>query len=352
MKKGIIPLIISICIGVAYLASYFYGFRFAYTGTEAQIFGYEYWLSDLPVASYIAMIIIGMFFNLCAIIVYMPSVAVGAAVFYGIAIGLHPASYPFTVIEMLLCLFAAIRMREMNSGSFITRDEFISTLEFYRKMDQTNRAANQSEDNSTDKRNDGIINIGSSTIVRPSVTPQASYSQKGNSAKYIILLIVFVIIIGAAYVLPKILTSQGIIAIPSNSANQEVQNPESNRKTEKQELQTKTIPDLTGYWKMDEEGETIMGGEISGDVITLYWLTDDGTQALYWSGSYIPPTTSDLPYTWTSINDKGKTEYAIMASQDDTKVFTYDNDTISYSASAMGVTKTIKLHRSNDLSFG
>ena len=39
-----------------------------------------------------------------------------------------------------------------------------------------------------------------------------------------------------------------------------------------------------------------------------------------------------------------------MASGDDTKVFTYDNETISYSASAMGVTKTIKLHRSSDLS--
>ena len=344
MRKGILPLVISICIGVVYLASYFYGFRFVYTGTEAHIFGFEYWLPDLPVASYIAMIVIGLFFNLCAIIVYMPSLAIGAAVFYGVAIGLFPSSYPFTVIEMLLCLFAAIRMREIHSGSFITRDEFISTLDFYRKMDQTNRTENQSEENSTDKPMAATTIQRSSSFVKPSMTPQASYSQKGNSAKYIILLIVVALFLGAAFAIPKIMKNQGIIPVSSN------QNSDSN--IEQQVVQTTTIPDLTGYWKMDEEGETIMGGEISGDVITLYWLSDDGTQALYWSGSYVPPKTSDLPYVWTSINDKSKTEYAIMASPDDTKVFTYDNDTISYSASALGVTKTIKLHRSNDLSFG
>ena len=342
MKKGIIPLIFSVCIGTIYLVSYFSGFRFVYNGTEAKIFGFEYWIPDLPVASYIAMVIIGLFFNLCAIIVYMPSVAVGAAVFNGIAIGLHPASYPFTVIEMLLCLFAAIRMREIHSGSFITRDEFISTLEFYRKMDQTNRTDNQLEENTTNKPMSATTIQGSSTFVKASVMPQASSSQKGNSAKYVILLIVVALFLGAAFVIPQVMKNQGIIPISSN------QNSDSN--IEKQVVQTTTIPDLTGYWKMNDEGDTIMGGEISGNVITLYWLMEDGTQALFWSGSYIQPTTPDLPYIWTSVNDKSKTENAIMASGDDTKVFTYDNETISYSASAMGVTKTIKLHRSSDLS--
>ena len=349
MRKGILPLVISVCIGIIYLASYFYGFRFVYTGTEAHIFGFEYWLPDVPVASYIAMIIIGLFFNLCAIIVYMQSLAIGAAVFYGVAMGLFSASYPFTIIEMLLCLYSAIRMREMHSGSFITRDEFISTLEYYRKMDQINRTANQTEESTTDKPTDATAIQQSSTFVKPSVVPQASYSQKDNSAKYIILLVAVALFIGVALAISKKFETQGIIAIPLNSTNQ---SSDSKRDLEKQMLQTAAVPDLTGYWKMDEEGETTMGGEISGDVITLYWLSDDGTQALYWSGSYVPPTTSDLPYIWTSINDKSKTEYAIMASPDDTKVFTYDNDTISYSASALGVTKTIKLHRSSDLSFG
>ena len=351
MKRGMLPLVISVCIGAVYLVSYFSGFRFVYTGTEAKIFGFEYWIPDLPVASYIAMVIIGLFFNLCAIIVNMPSLAIGAAVFYGVAIGLSPTSYPFTIIEMLLCLFAAIRMRDTNSGSYITRDEFITTLEFYRNIDQKNRVVYQSEESAADKPHVENDSIGNSSFVKPNVTPQASYSQNGNSAKYIILLLVVVLFIGGALAVPRILNKQGIITTPSNDGSQQHQNSDTDRNNEKQ-LQTSSIPDLKGYWKMDDEGDTIMGGEISGNEITLYWLMEDGTQALYWSGTYIQPTTPDLPYIWTSVNDKSKTENAIMASGDDTKVFTYANDTISYSASAMGVTKTIKLHRSNDLSFG
>ena len=39
-------------------------------------------------------------------------------------------------------------------------------------------------------------------------------------------------------------------------------------------------------------------------VISIYWITDDESQAIYWIGSYVAPTTSDSPYRWTSIRDK------------------------------------------------
>ena len=57
---------------------------------------------------------------------------------------------------------------------------------------------------------------------------------------------------------------------------------------------------------------------------------------LYWAGSYIAPTDSKTPYTWDSVNDTEKTGSAILASSDETKTFTYSDDTISYSVTAAG----------------
>jgi len=44
-------------------------------------------------------------------------------------------------------------------------------------------------------------------------------------------------------------------------------------------------------------------------------------------------------------NDHSKTEGALLASSDDTKTITYQNGVLSYEASAMGTTTTIKLKK-------
>ena len=36
---------------------------------------------------------------------------------------------------------------------------------------------------------------------------------------------------------------------------------------------------------------------------------------LYWSGSYEAPTSADDEYAWESVNDKIKTDSALMASR-------------------------------------
>ena len=64
---------------------------------------------------------------------------------------------------------------------------------------------------------------------------------------------------------------------------------------------------------------------------------------MYWAGSFEAPTTADEPYSWESKNDHDKTDSALMASSDDTKKFTYEKNQISYEASAMGTTATIRL---------
>ncbi|MFP3466042.1 hypothetical protein [Leifsonia sp. SIMBA_070] len=105
-------------------------------------------------------------------------------------------------------------------------------------------------------------------------------------------------------------------------------------------------PDLTGTWKQSNSSaaDSYQEAEISGDVITINWVGDSGdTKSIYWVGTFAAPTDGTTPYKWTSTRDKAATESAMLASQDDTKDFTFQDDTISYTASALGTTTTIKL---------
>ena len=110
----------------------------------------------------------------------------------------------------------------------------------------------------------------------------------------------------------------------------------------------KDPPDLTGQWKQtnSNSSDSYQTATISGNTIEVYWYTaSDQTSALYWAGTFEAPTTADEPYTWDSVNDKEKTDYAMLASGDDTKTFTYKGGKISYSVSAMGVTTTVELEK-------
>ena len=110
----------------------------------------------------------------------------------------------------------------------------------------------------------------------------------------------------------------------------------------------KQIPDLTGEWKQknSKSDDSYQAATISGDTIEIYWVSDNGdTKSLYWAGSFDAPTTADEPYSWTSKNDHSKTESAMLASNDDTKDMKYENGILSYEASAMGTTTTIKLEK-------
>lgn len=106
--------------------------------------------------------------------------------------------------------------------------------------------------------------------------------------------------------------------------------------------------DLTGEWKEADTSGSYQQATIKNGIIEIYWKNDkEGMTALYWYGTYVAPTVSKGDYSWVSVKDKEKTEYKIMASQDDTKTFTYDGKELSYSASTMGVTKTVKLKKLN-----
>ena len=136
----------------------------------------------------------------------------------------------------------------------------------------------------------------------------------------------------------------GCSSTPTNSGNGD-NTPASSTESKTPEKQ---IPDLTGEWKQSssKSDDTYQAATISGDMIEIYWVSDNGdTKSLYWAGSFIAPTTADEPYIWNSENDHSKTDSAMLASTADTKTMTYQNGVLSYEASAMGTTTTVKLEK-------
>lgn len=122
----------------------------------------------------------------------------------------------------------------------------------------------------------------------------------------------------------------------------------SAQNTASQKTEEKQPADLTGDWKQvnSSSDDSYQQATISGDTIEIYWVSDGGdTKSLYWAGSFEAPTTADEPYSWESKNDHDKTDSALMASSDDTKKFTYEKNQISYEASALGTTTTIRLEK-------
>lgn len=109
-----------------------------------------------------------------------------------------------------------------------------------------------------------------------------------------------------------------------------------------------TPPDLTGEWKQinSNSDDAWQAATITGDTITINWVSDGGdTKSLYWAGTFTAPTTADEPYSWDSSNDKEQTSKALLASGDETKTFTYANGKLSYEASALGTTVTVKMEK-------
>jgi predicted small secreted protein len=106
--------------------------------------------------------------------------------------------------------------------------------------------------------------------------------------------------------------------------------------------------DLSGEWKQtnSNSADSYQAATISGDVITINWVNDaESTSALYWVGTYEAPTEDTDTYTWTSAGDVAQMDNAIMASQDDSKDFTYEDGKLMYELTALGVTMTVEMEK-------
>lgn len=111
---------------------------------------------------------------------------------------------------------------------------------------------------------------------------------------------------------------------------------------------TDTEPaDLSGTWKQSNSAseDAYQEAAISGDTIKINWVSDGGTTtSLYWSGTYDAPAEPGS-HTWDSVRNEDETAAAMLASQDDSKTFAYEDGVISYEASALGTTTVIELER-------
>ena len=106
-------------------------------------------------------------------------------------------------------------------------------------------------------------------------------------------------------------------------------------------------PDLWGEWRYNNgDEESFHGIFISGDTIEIYWVTEGGlSTSLYWAGSFEAPPDGKEPYTWESICDENRTSAAQLASNENTKTFTYANGILSYDANILGVSTTIETRK-------
>lgn len=104
------------------------------------------------------------------------------------------------------------------------------------------------------------------------------------------------------------------------------------------------IPDLKGTWRSKDNAGSYQEAVIDDTSIEINWVSDGGdTKSIYWVGTFVVPTEATDSYTWISERDKEATDFAILASTDDTKEFTYKNGVLSYETSALGTTKTMEL---------
>lgn len=109
--------------------------------------------------------------------------------------------------------------------------------------------------------------------------------------------------------------------------------------------------DLTGTWRQidSDSDDTFHIAAIDEDSISVYWFTvSDNTTALYWAGTFVAPADGGA-YSWESENYHDITDYALLASGDDTKKFSYDNGKLSYEVSMMGVSTTVVLKKNSNV---
>lgn len=122
--------------------------------------------------------------------------------------------------------------------------------------------------------------------------------------------------------------------------------PDNNSADSEKSDEKKKPPKLTGKWESKRSPKMYMAGEIKGNKIEIYWIdVKNDNEYLYWSGSFKAPKSAKSVYKWKSKGNTQKMKTSLLASRDKSKVFTYKNKTISFKATALGITKNIKMKR-------
>jgi len=104
---------------------------------------------------------------------------------------------------------------------------------------------------------------------------------------------------------------------------------------------------FNGPWQAHLNDATL-NAVISGDGIEIHWVTSQ-TDAIYWKGTFPIPqhVTHGSVLTITSVADTAALENSLLASQNKTKDFTFDNGTLKFQMTVMSVTQVVTLEQQN-----
>ena len=109
-------------------------------------------------------------------------------------------------------------------------------------------------------------------------------------------------------------------------------------------------PDLRGEWvQMAEDASYYQVATITDDTIEVFWYTPDRDRKdLYWSGTFVPPTTAKEPYSWESVNDLERAEASMYATREEKKTFIYKEGQLTYNVMYGHIKMTSTLRRVDD----
>lgn len=156
----------------------------------------------------------------------------------------------------------------------------------------------------------------------------------------------------ALLMLAALLTACGSEAAVSESTDVATAEPTAVPEVEKasEEAETAVEPesaeplDLTGLWFQKGADSEGIAATIQGDTIGVFFIIEgDDSPWTYWVGTYAAPTEDTDTYSWTS--DNTYTGNGLLASDADTKEFSYKDGELSFEVSIQGETGTITLIR-------
>ena len=374
MKKGVFTLILSFVLGMVWLIYSImnhHGFGVIFITKPFSFMSHTVMLPELNVPSFYIMGILALFVNLLALILAMPSFAMGAAVLYAAAIGFEPDCYPYAGVLFLLCLFATARMRKPESGNRAQdlADQIASSRNVEPKLSASQTTAYVQH--STD---------GSTSYAAMRAQEEKAASRSGKDSKIAAITILIILISAMAVVIPALMQAKR--SRTQNSTTREtkfsaagtpVYDPDLRQKGDRKDAgsgqsadggtvtsdgqdgsgQSESAAgkriDLTGEWVSDTKQSSGSGMEasISDDEIQVFWVNSDGSRTSYWTGTWKQMQSFQEPYLLVSVRTKPVDPNNSFASQSNTMVFTYtDSDGIlSFSTKIMGLPVTYRLHR-------
>ena len=371
MKKGVFLLILSFVLGMIWLI-YTYvnhgNFHFVYVTKEFRILSQSITLPDLRLPAFFIIGVLALFVNLCAMIAAMPSVAMGAAVLYAVAIGFEPDCYPYAGLLFLLCLFAAIRMRNTE------RTEMPGDL-----SDRLASSRKTSDDRSTAYVHHYTDSAAAAKAAQGSsyetlrAQEQRDSSRTSSAAKNAFSVLFALLICAAALALvfwaatrknhsSRNTTRETAFTTTGNDVFDQylmdkgylngADDKSGSGGSETGKADTSKPVDLTGLWVKDPEhpSRSGMAASISDEEISVYWINSDGSTAKYWTGSYKPMEEYKDPYTWVSVRGMTMKPNDSFASTETTMPFTYSDSSgsLRFNAAVMGIPVTYILYRSEE----